>query len=135
MLEVLVLDFLVLAFLGVIAIEAWAFRAVVFGRSPGSRLLLYAYFWALAIAVVAASFSTFRYEYFKNENTRVCGWPVFIVIFQRDNADAPWLDFVGPTTLLGYPMNVALFMLIPSLLFLGLVYRQNWRASCPRDSN
>jgi hypothetical protein len=61
--------------------------------------------------------STFQYEFFLNENTRVQGWPVPIIIFQRDNADAPWLDFVG------YPLNFCIFMLIPSVVFLALVYR------------
>jgi hypothetical protein len=105
-------------------VPLWACAAVIWGQ-PG-KPLRYAYFAALAVSGLAASVSTFRYEYYANENTRLCGWPIPYVVFQRANADAPWLDFVGPITVLAYPINIVLFMFIPSLLILGLVYRRNW---------
>ena len=83
-----------------------------------------AYVAVLIIGAAAAWLTTFRYEYFLNENTRAWGWPVPIVIWQRDNAESPWLDFVGPTSILAYPMNLAIFMVIPSAVFLIVVFRQ-----------
>jgi hypothetical protein len=113
---------LVLGLLVAIAVDLWAV-AVVVRRSTGKRLP-YAYLTVLATAAVAAYLTTFQCQYFLNENTRVHGWPVPVVIFQRENAEAPWLDFVGPTTVLGYPLNLAVFMLAPSVVILGLVYQQ-----------
>ena len=77
-------------------------------------------YWVLGIiASVAAYGTTFQYVYYANSNTRVEGWPVPIVVFQRQDADSPWADFVGPTTVLGYPINVALFMALPCIVLLG----------------
>ena len=83
-----------------------------------------AYVAVVITAAVAAWLTTFRYEYFSNENTRICGWPVPVVIFQRENAKAPWLDFVGATSPLAYPMNLAIFMVIPSAVFLVMIFRK-----------
>lgn len=117
---------LVLGSLGVIGVNLWAILAVILGRS-GGRGLLYAYLAVLAITGAATFLTTFCYEYFLNENTRFCGWPVPVMVFQRDKADAPWLDFVGPTVVLAYPANLGIFMFIPSAVFLVLVYRRNLR--------
>ena len=64
------------------------------------------------------------YVYFSNDDTRVHGWPVPIVIFHRADSDSPWLDYVGFTILLGYPMNFVVFMAAPSLLLFALVWRR-----------
>ena len=71
-------------------------------------------------AAVAAYFTTFHYVHYANENTRFHGWPVPTVIFQRENPSSPWLDFVGPTVVLAYPINVTLFAVLPSAVFLIL---------------
>jgi len=34
------------------------------------------------------------------------GWPIPYIIYQRENADAPWLDFVGYTVLFAYTLNL-----------------------------
>ena len=64
---------------------------------------------------VAAYFTTFRYTYLIKANTRIHGWPVPIVIFQRTAAEEPWLDYVSSTSLLAYPLNLVLFMVLPAL--------------------
>ena len=119
---------LFLAFIAVVVVDAWAFYAVLFGESSGIRLR-FAYLITFGICLVVGYWTSFRYEYFKNENTRFCGWPVPIVVFQRENPDAHWDDFVGPTTGLGYPMNVAIFMALPSVIFLRIVFWRGWRQS------
>ena len=82
-------------------------------------------FISLAAGVACIAYwTTFRYVYFSNDNTRVHGWPVPIVVFQRADSDSPWLDYVGFTTPLGYPMNFVVFMAAPSLLLFALVWWQ-----------
>ena len=56
------------------------------------------------------------YQYEMNPNTIAHGWPIPTVIFQRDTPDGPWLDYVGPTTLLAYPLNYILFLFLPALI-------------------
>ena len=51
---------------------------------------------------------TFHFVYTTNPNTRVHGWPVAVVIFQRDTPEGPWLDYVGAITWLGFPINLVL---------------------------
>ncbi|OHB67355.1 MAG: hypothetical protein A2V70_11515 [Planctomycetes bacterium RBG_13_63_9] len=66
---------------------------------------------ATGIIVVAVSYLlTFHFVYSANANTRVHGWPVPVVIFQRDAPDGPWWDYVGPTTVLAFPMNLVLLL-------------------------
>lgn len=72
----------------------------------------------IVAAAIAAYFSTFHYIYYADENTRFHGWPIPRIVFQRNNADSPWLDFVGPTIILAYPMNLILYLLIPSIALL-----------------
>lgn len=74
-------------------------------------------------AAIAAYFTTYRYIYYANANTRFHGWPIPHVVFQRDGPTAPWLDFIGPTIVLAYPMNLILFALLPSIVALVLAYR------------
>ena len=94
----------------------WATYATIAGRvSTWSRLL---YLFALTGSIVAAYVTTFRYSYLANANTRYYGWPVPTVIFQRDGPNEPWLDYVGPTVILAYPMNLVLFAFIPATVVL-----------------
>jgi hypothetical protein len=53
---------------------------------------------------------TFHYSYFSNVNTRCHGWPVPIVIFQRAASGEPWMDYVGPSVILAFPMNLVLLL-------------------------
>lgn len=50
-----------------------------------------------------------------NENTYAFGWPIPRVVFQRDSPDGPWLDFIGWTLILAYPLNY-LALLVPLVL-------------------
>lgn len=70
----------------------------------------------------AAYWLTYKYQYFPNGNTRVYGWPIPWIVFQRHSPNDPFLDFVGPTYLLALPMNFLLFTLPISLTFLILLW-------------
>ncbi len=62
-------------------------------------------------------------------NTIIHGWPVPTIILQRDNSTSPWLDYVGPTTILGLPMNFVLFMILPAITFLSAATWRRWHLS------
>lgn len=90
------------------------------------------FFIIAASAIGGGIWSTYYYDYFPNENTHMHGWPVPYVVFQRDNSDSQWLDFVGPTTLLALPLNWLLFLLPPSfsiLIFNVIKKRKKEKAS------
>lgn len=103
------------------ALVVWAAIVVAFGRLP--RWVRVGYFSFFVADVIAAYFSTYRYIYYTNPNTRFHGWPIPWVIFQRDSATEPWLDFVGPTIILALPINFILFALLPSLAVIILSRR------------
>jgi hypothetical protein len=111
---------IILAFVICCGLELWAAHTAIV---TGGRLR-FSYFSLLAFAMLAAVWCTFGFEYRSNENTRIQGWPVPVIVLQRDGPDAPWLDFVGPTTILALPMNFIAFMLVPSVLALIVA---NWR--------
>ena len=71
----------------------------------------------VCVVVLAAAswFSTYHYSPFPNSNTKVIGWPVPVVVLQRANPDAPWLDFIGLTVILALPLNFLLFATPPAL--------------------
>jgi hypothetical protein len=84
----------------------------VLGR--GSNWLRVVYVVFMMIAVVAAYFTTFQYVYFENENTRFHGWPVPMVIWQREGPDEPWRDFVGTALFFAFPLNLLFYAVLPS---------------------
>jgi len=107
-----------LVFLAAFGLVVWATYAAIVGPIPTWARLLFSA--ALTCSVVAAYLTTFHYAYLANANTRVHGWPVPTVIFQRDGPGEPWLDFVGPTVVLAYPMNLVLFAIVPALTVLAV---------------
>jgi len=72
------------------------------------------YQWTTAVTgliVIGISYIyTFYYIYYPDTNTRVHGWPIPVVIFQRSAPGERWLDFVGWTTVFGFPLNLILFV-------------------------
>jgi hypothetical protein len=90
-----------------------------------SKRLKGLYIAVFIFCVVLSLVTTFFYSYTPNQNTRVYGWPVPTVIFQRDGPNAPWLDFVGTTTMLAYPINLILYLCLPSILIMLLVLRRS----------
>jgi hypothetical protein len=72
----------------------------------------------MATVIGAAWFTTYRYRYFADENTEMYGWPMPVVVFQREGPDEPWLDYLGLTVYLAFPINSLLFAFIPSLILL-----------------
>lgn len=116
---------LILAFLGAILLEGWVFvRCMGLGpRSLGCWLCL----GFVVLAAVGSYHSTFHFEHWPNENTRFFGWPIPRGVLQRDTPDGPWLDYVGPTLILAWPMNFILFSFLPSFLLLAFTWR--WRGN------
>ncbi len=114
---------LLLAFFAITVIDVWAASAVMFRRGHGS-LLTFFYWLALLFALVAAIAMTGFFSYHSNPNTHLFGWPIPRAVFQRDTAASQWLDFVGPTMVLAYPMNFMLYLFVPSVVFLFLSGRQ-----------
>ena len=111
---------LILGFVAAFCVIAWsAVQVLIMARLGGWGVLIY---WAILMAtVIAAAWSTYFYDYYLDENTHVNGWPVPMVIFQRQTPDGPWLDFVGPITLFSGPMNFILYMILPAIVFLVTV--------------
>jgi len=108
--------FIIASFLAaLIAVIAAMIKAASTSISKVLRLSYWSWF---VVAVGICAFTTFNYTYYTNPNTRFHGWPIPTVVFQRDDADSPWLDFVGPTTLLAYPMNLTIFLVVPSVILL-----------------
>lgn len=108
----------VILFFVAFGVALWA-GCVVMGSGGYVR---FAHLAIIAVATVAAVWTTYGYEYYPDENTRICGWPTPVIIFQRHDHDSPWLDFVGPTTLLALPMNLIVFMFVPSVVSLGISF-------------
>lgn len=98
-------------------IDAWAMRTALV-TAIHQRLLRNAYFLTLGISVVVSVYTTFVTEYMVDENTRIVGWPVLLMVWHRRTIEGPWLDYIGPTVLLAYPINVSIFMFVPSVLLL-----------------
>ena len=106
---------IVIGFLFATAIVVWAIIVALSGSALKWKKI--AYLVCSLTSAAAAYFTTYHYVYYANANTRLHGWPVPVIVFQRDSPTAPWLDFVGPTVALAYPMNFILFALLPSLVF------------------
>ena len=102
--------------LALVAVIAAMIKATSVSISKALSLSYWAWF---VVAAGTCVFTTFNYTYYTNSNTRVHGWPIPTVVFQRDDAESPWLDFVGLTTVLAYPMNLILFLVVPSLTLLA----------------
>jgi hypothetical protein len=111
-------------FLAIVAVDIWAALLVIFGRNV-RRWLSRSYFIVVPLAFIAAFLVTSFFSYSSNPNPHVYGWPVPRVIFQRDTPTSPWLDYIGPTIVLAYPMNFILYMFVPSVA--AIVFILVWR--------
>ncbi|MBN1554420.1 MAG: hypothetical protein JXA11_06720 [Phycisphaerae bacterium] len=63
-------------------------------------------------------FMTAKYKAVWNENTYAIGWPIPVVVFQRPSPEDSYSDFVGPTIILAYPFNYALYTVFPDLIIM-----------------
>ena len=106
-----------LFFLCACGVDLWAVSIALVGARVGPRVRM-AYLAVAFVAAVSAVWITTSFSYFSNPNTRIIGWPVPRVIFQRDTPSSDWLDYIGPTMVLAYPMNFILYMLVPSLVLI-----------------
>lgn len=120
---------IILAVLAAAVIALWAVADACMPTTSGRVLGLY--LAAIAAAAAGSIWSTFFYVYARNENTRVHGWPVPTIIFQRDTPESEWLDFIGPTLILGLPMNFVAFLFLPSVTTIVVARRR--RRSVPRE--
>lgn len=117
----------IIAFLLMVAV---VIRAAVIGFSRRtSRRLRMIYFGYVAVIVPVAYYTTFHFNYYANANTRMFGWPIPMYAFQRHDASSPWLDFVGPPVFIAYPLNLLLFIFLPSLVILFIARRSRLAAS------
>jgi hypothetical protein len=117
------LVFFLLVFAAAIAVEVWAMIAVEF--APRANRWVNSSYWLFVFLAVSATVGmTGFFSYYPNPNAHVFGWPIARVVFQRNTAGSPWLDFVGPTLVLAYPMNFVLYMFVPSVIFLLVARRQ-----------
>ena len=67
--------------------------------------------WASGLLLtIGTYFLTFHFVHSINANTRAHGWPVPVVVFQRDSATAPWLDYVGPVPEIALPINLGILL-------------------------
>ncbi len=99
--------FLLFAFLAIMAVDVWAAIAVGFRRSGGGWLCL-SYFVVVPLTGVVTLLMTSLYSYYSNPNTRIFGWPIPRIVFQRQNPGEHrgFLDYFGPTIcLLAYPLE------------------------------
>jgi hypothetical protein len=105
-----------LACLGLVAFTA--FIVGILGHAGRTAQIS---FWAIsAVASAASWWTTTRIEYSLDENMRAIGWPIPGIILARDDANSLWLDYVGLNTMLALPMNAIIFLVVPSIIFLGV---------------
>ena len=106
--------FLLLLFLLLVA-GVWSllrlYKSVVYRKLYRALATLTA-----VIAIPVSFYFTHYYMYFPNPNTQVFGWPIPKVVFQRDSPTGPWLDYVGPTVFLAFPINFVIFACVPLVL-------------------
>ena len=109
-------------FLAIVVVEVWA-GFLVFVQRDHRNWLGISYLLVVLLAFIATIITTAFYSYYANPNTRVFGWPIPRVVFQRDTPTSPWFDYVGPTIVLAYPINFVVYMVIPSVTAIVLILR------------
>lgn len=103
---------------GILVVGAGVPFYVLCNETRGYLLLL-----LLAVLVAAfplALYMTGDHVEIWNENTYAIGWPVPKVVMQRSAPGRPYLDYIGPTLILAYPLNYCLFTIVPTSLILSL---------------
>ena len=113
---------LFILFLAMIAVDILA--AVFVLKYRVRRFMRTSYLITVFLVFLATMLETYFFSYYENPNTRIYGWPIPSVVFQRDSSSAPWKDYIGPTIVLAYPMNFAIYMSIPSVVFIILTRRR-----------
>jgi len=69
------------------------------------------------LSAVASYLLTYRYVYMTDIQTRVHGWPIPLIIWQQDETGR-WLDYVGITVIIAWPLNFIIVMIAFSLIWL-----------------
>ena len=113
---------LILLFLIIAGIDLWAAIVVTFKARVSESVR--GRYWLVVVLVLGATIGmTGYFSYYANPNTHIFGWPIPRIIYQRHSADSPWLDYLGSTIVLAFPMNFILYMLVPSVVFLLIARR------------
>lgn len=112
----LAMIFFVSLFMIVALVAATAAVYAVVSRKVYNPKLRIAYYAWIVVSAIATYLTTFHVSYPYDANTVIFGWPIPLGVFQRQSAASPWVDFVGPGLLLAYPLNLLLFLFIPSVL-------------------
>lgn len=118
---------LIVLFIPVLFLAVFCPYRMIREKSITPRYRLFIVLSFVGILAVAYGF-TFWFTYSKEANTVVHGWPVPIAILQRADVNSPWSDFIGVTTLLGYPMNAVIFLVawfFPQYIMLLLYKRRS----------
>ncbi|CAN5565317.1 hypothetical protein BH09VER1_BH09VER1_48240 [soil metagenome] len=79
---------------------------------PGAKTI---YWIAVMVLALAAYLLTFHFEYEPSENKLVRGWPVPHVVFEHPEAAVHGEDYIGAISHAAYPLNLALFLLVPAV--------------------
>jgi hypothetical protein len=113
----------------------FALSTLIFGGVWASIRLFKTPRWSLfyrtsvVITTIAAlpitHYFTNYFVYFANPNTQIYGWPIPKVVFQRSSPTGPWLDFLGPTVFLAFPLNFIVFSCTSALVLWGASSLQN----------
>jgi len=91
-----------------VAVPGWILGIRMCFGSKGTRLLKVHFCLVMGVVAALSYYLTYHVAYFDSSNTEVQGWPVPVVVFQRTGPGAPWHDYIGPTTILAYPLNMLL---------------------------
>lgn len=107
---------MIIVFLLLACITLWASIVAFFGFS--SIRVRNIFFACLIAAAVTAFWMTFRFAYSSPDgNIHVGGWPVPSFIAQKNVGDKSW-KLIGGTSVIAFPLNYFLFMLVPSVIVL-----------------
>jgi hypothetical protein len=109
------------------AIAGWVLGLKACFRSKGLRKRKRHFFLILGLVALSSCYLTLSFQYYTNENTQVTGFPINIVIFQREGPGEPWFDYINPVGVLALPLNFLLlggFALVPYWLVARLIMRR-----------
>ena len=122
------IDIFLIFILAIVPIVTIAAAIIVVRKLVSKRVRLF--YWSFALVSGITSFYlSYKYIYFINPNTRVHGWPIPTVIFQRHDESSNWLDFVGWGVYLAYPLNLIICLFLPSFLVIGVKVYSNRNSS------
>jgi len=103
----------------------------------GGKAVKIALTLVLIIALPINYYMTTSYKVQLDENTIGLGWPISRVFFQRSAPGEPYVDYIGLTFFLAYPMNYVLYTLLPvvALLVFNLIGNRKRKKRIDRNDD